>query len=167
MIDMNLEERPVSKQIHTFIKICMSKTYWFVNIERLNWTERIYWPMWETWETWVGSLGQEDPLEEEMAAHSSILVWKIPWVEEPGGLQSMGSQGVRHDWVRAHTHTCTYTFVIKLLEQILLSILLGLRKLRPRKKNNNLPQRTELVIGQTKIYQSLHYVAFYEIEKKI
>ena len=67
----------------------------------------------------------------------------------------------------AHTHTCTYTFVIKLLEQILLSILLGLRKLRPRKKNNNLPQRTELVIGQTKIYQSLRYVAFYEIEKKI
>ena len=64
--------------------------------------------MWETWETWVGSLGQEDPLEEEMAAHSSILVWKIPWVEESGGLQSMGSQGVRHDWVRAHTHMHIY-----------------------------------------------------------
>ena len=46
---------------------------------------------------WVGSLGQEDPLEAEMAAHSSILAWKIPWVEEPGGLQSMRSQGVRHD----------------------------------------------------------------------
>ena len=45
----------------------------------------------------VRSLGQEDPLKEEMATHSSILAWKIPWAEEPGGLQSMGSQRVRHD----------------------------------------------------------------------
>ena len=44
------------------------------------------------WETWVRSLGREDPLEKEMATHSSILAWKIPWTEEPGGLQSMGSQ---------------------------------------------------------------------------
>ena len=43
-------------------------------------------------ETWVQPLGQEDPLEEEMAIHSSILVWKIPWMEEHGGLQSMGLQ---------------------------------------------------------------------------
>ena len=42
------------------------------------------------WETWVRSLGQEDPLEKEMAAHSSILAWRIPWMEELGGLQSMG-----------------------------------------------------------------------------
>ena len=42
-------------------------------------------------ETWVQSLGQEDPLEKEMATHSSILAWTIPWAEEPGGLQSMGS----------------------------------------------------------------------------
>ena len=48
-------------------------------------------------ETWVRSLGQEDPLEKEMAAHSSIPAWKIPWTEEPGGLQSMGSQRVEHD----------------------------------------------------------------------
>ena len=41
--------------------------------------------------------GFGDPLEEEMAAHSSLLAWRIPWTEEPGGLQSMGSQGVRHD----------------------------------------------------------------------
>ena len=40
--------------------------------------------------TWVQSLGQEDPLEKEMAAHSSVLAWEIPWTEEPGGLQSMG-----------------------------------------------------------------------------
>ena len=43
-------------------------------------------------ETWVQSQGEEDPLEEEMATHSSILAWKIPWTEEPGGLQSTGSQ---------------------------------------------------------------------------
>ena len=49
------------------------------------------------WETWARSLGREDPLEKEMATHSSILAWKIPWTEEPGGLQSMGSQRVGHD----------------------------------------------------------------------
>ena len=49
-------------------------------------------------EMWVWSLGQEDPLEEGMATHSSILAWRIPWTEELGRLQSMGSQGVRHDW---------------------------------------------------------------------
>ena len=48
-------------------------------------------------ETWVLSLGWEDPLEKEMATHYSILAWRIPWTEEPGGLQSMGSQRVRHD----------------------------------------------------------------------
>ena len=46
--------------------------------------------------TQVGSLDQEDPLEEEMATHSNILAWKIPWREMPGGLQSMGSQRVEH-----------------------------------------------------------------------
>ena len=48
-------------------------------------------------ETWVQSLGWEDPLEEEIATHSSILAWEIPWTEEPGGLQSMGSQRVGHN----------------------------------------------------------------------
>ena len=46
---------------------------------------------------WVQSLGQEEPLEEGMATHSSILAWRIPWTEEPGGLWSMGLQGVGHD----------------------------------------------------------------------
>ena len=46
------------------------------------------------WETQVRSLGQEDPLEKDMATHSSILAWRIPWTEEPSGLQSMGSQKV-------------------------------------------------------------------------
>ena len=50
------------------------------------------------WETWVLSLGREDPLEKEMATHSSILAWRIPWTEEPGGLQPTGSQRVGHDW---------------------------------------------------------------------
>ena len=48
-------------------------------------------------ETQVQSLGEEDPLEKEMAIHSSILAWRIPWIEEPGGLQSMGSPRVRHN----------------------------------------------------------------------
>ena len=51
---------------------------------------------------WVRSLGGEDPLQEEMATHSSILAWKFPWTEEPGGLLPMGSQRVRHD--RASTY---------------------------------------------------------------
>ena len=48
-------------------------------------------------ETWVRSLGWKDPLEENMATHSSILPWRVPWTEEPGELQSMGSQRVGHD----------------------------------------------------------------------
>ena len=49
------------------------------------------------WDTQVRPLGQEDPLEKGMATHSSILVWRIPWTEEPGGLQSVGSQRVGHN----------------------------------------------------------------------
>ena len=52
---------------------------------------------------WVWSLGGEDPLEKEMATHSSILAWRIPQMEEPAGLQSMGSQRVRHNWVTSLT----------------------------------------------------------------
>ena len=48
-------------------------------------------------ETWVQSLGQEDPLENGMATHSSVLAWRIPWTEEPSGVQSMGLQRVGHD----------------------------------------------------------------------
>ena len=55
-------------------------------------------------ETWVQSLGREDLLEKEMATHSSILAWKSPWMEEPGGLQSVGSQRVRHDWATSQGH---------------------------------------------------------------
>ena len=56
-------------------------------------------------ETQVHSLDREDPLEKEMATHSSIFAWEIPWTEEPGGLQSIGSQRVGHDWSDlARTH---------------------------------------------------------------
>ena len=61
--------------------------------------------MQETQEMWVLSLGQEDPLEEEMATHSRILAWKIPWTEEPGGLQSMGGKELDKTM---HTHTSCF-----------------------------------------------------------
>ena len=65
--------------------------------------KKIHLPMQETW---VWSLGEEDPLEKEMATHSSIVTWKIPRTEEPGGLQSMESQRVGHDW--AHMRTLVF-----------------------------------------------------------
>ena len=68
----------------------------------------------EVWETWIWSLGREDPLEKEMATHSSILVWKIPWMEEPGELQSMGSPRVRHDWATSLSLYATGLFTEKL-----------------------------------------------------
>ena len=54
------------------------------------------------WETWVQFVGWEDPLEKEMSTHTSILAWEIPQTEEPGGLESMESQRVRHDSARMH-----------------------------------------------------------------
>ena len=62
-------------------------------------------------ETWVQSLGGVDPLEKEMATHSSILTWEIPWREEPGGLQSMGSQRVGHDLATKPPPPRLYTFL--------------------------------------------------------
>ena len=66
------------------------------------------------WETWVRSLGREDPMEKEMTTYSSILAWKIPWMEEPGRLQSMGLQRVRHDWT-ASLSLYTFTEVLRRL----------------------------------------------------
>ena len=57
----------------------------------------------------VQSLGQEDPLEEEMLTHFSITVWRIPWIKEPGGLQSIGSQRVRRDCATEHTRFHPHT----------------------------------------------------------
>ena len=71
--------------------------------------------MQETQDTWVQFLGQEDPLEEGMATHSSIHPWRIPWTGEPGGPWSIGSQRVRHDRSNlAHTHT--YIFRVRIEE---------------------------------------------------
>ena len=64
--------------------------------------ERTCLPTLETQDTQVRSLTREDPLEEGTATHASILAWRIPWTEEPGGLHSMGSQRVRHDWAGTH-----------------------------------------------------------------
>ena len=73
-------------------------------------------PVQETLETWVRSLGGEDPLEEGMATHASVLAWRIAWTEEPGGLQSLGSQesdmteyARKHTHRQSHTHTLLYT----------------------------------------------------------
>ena len=80
-------------------------------------------------ETWVWSLGGEYPLEKEMATHSSILAWKISWPEEPGGLQSMGSQTAGHDWSDWHlltfllTHPCVLHLQVIMEHQATLPVL--------------------------------------------
>jgi len=66
-------------------------------------------------ETWVQSLGQEDFLEEDMETHSSILARRIPWTEEPGGLQSMGLKRVELKLLS--THTCTHSYICGLVDQ--------------------------------------------------
>ena len=66
-----------------------------------------------TQQTWVPSLLPEDPLEEGMATHSSMLAWRIPWTEEPGGLQSKGSHRVRKDLVIEHAHACAHTHTLQ------------------------------------------------------
>ena len=65
-------------------------------------------------ETWVWSLGWEDVLEKEVATHSSTLAWKILWTEEPGRLQSMGSQRVGHDWVTSLSLSYVYAILLPL-----------------------------------------------------
>ena len=62
------------------------------------------------WEIWVQSLGQQDPLENRMATHPSILAWRIPWTEEPGRLQSKGLQGVGHNWATSTLGEYYYCF---------------------------------------------------------
>ena len=83
-------------------------------------------------ETQVWSLGQEDPLEKEMATHSSTLTWRIPWKEEPGGLQSKRSQRVGHDWATSlslslftyfQLHQFAHTVIISLTLFSLTSLL--------------------------------------------
>ena len=89
-----------------FLSVCCAHLYIFTLPSSSCWAsqmaqwfkkkkkKKIHLSMQEMQETWLRSLGQEDPLGEKMAMHSSVLAWKIPWTEEPGGLQSMGSQRV-------------------------------------------------------------------------
>ena len=80
----------------------------------------------EMWEIWVRSLGQEDPLEKGMAICSSMLSWRIPRTEEPGGLQSTGLQSVGHDWVtNTFFHLYIYLYIYDTKSRVtLLGILL-------------------------------------------
>ena len=86
----------------------IEKSYWLASpwvskgLPEWHSGKKIHLPVQETEETQVWFLGQEDPLEEEMATHSSSLAWKIPWTEEPGRLQSTGSQRAGHDWAHMH-----------------------------------------------------------------
>jgi len=86
----------------------------------LPWWLRRYSVLLTMQETWVWSLGWEDPLEKEMATHSSTLAWKIPWTEEHGGLQSTGSQKVGHDWTTSLSLSSSN--LLKLIIIIMISI---------------------------------------------
>ena len=77
--------------------IIMIFSLWFLSLSKASLVAQTIKRLSTMWETWVRSLGQEDSLEKGKATHSSIHAWKIPWTEEPGGLQSMGSQRVGHD----------------------------------------------------------------------
>ena len=72
--------------------------------------------MQETQEIWIRSLGQEDPVEKEMAMHFSILLWEIPWTEKPGGLQSMGSRRIIYNWVTKQQQIHVMYYILFLLK---------------------------------------------------
>ena len=89
--------------------------------------------------TWVQSLGWEEPLEKEMAAHSSTLAWKIPWMEEPGRLQSMGSQKVLHDWATSLSRLSrVFSSTIMFSPSIILTKCFREKALKYQQKTGNL-----------------------------
>ena len=93
---------------------CMERIKWILILPYVKWASLVaqmvkHPPTMR--ETRVQSLGWEDLLEKEMATHSSILAWKIPWKEEPGRLQSMGSQRVGHDWATSLSLILLYTYI--------------------------------------------------------
>ena len=100
-------------------------------------------------ETRVSSMGQEDPLEKGMATYSSLLAWRIPWTEEPRGLQSMGFQRVRHDWLDFHFHfffiDCCIPWNLRILSMrvthclgaLRLRVFLGTRDAKTKKSPGN------------------------------
>ena len=114
----------------------MLSVYWILTILTGVWASqvaqwgRICLPVWETQETWVRSLGQEDPLEEEMGTHSSIFVWKIPWTEEPGQAAVQGLQRDRTEHLHfpgdlwgIETLTCLFSICISSLVKYFLRCL--------------------------------------------
>ena len=88
----------------------------------------------------VWSLGQEDPLEKEMATHASILAWRIPWTEEPGRLQSMGVQRVTHDWA---TNTFVSFHFTTNMGTLVVVVLLAINK---ENSNNNKKQMNDFIL---------------------
>ena len=84
-----------------FPLLWLTSDLWGNGLPRWHSGKKIHLPVQETQETWAQSLGREDPLEEELTTHSSILAWEIPWTEEPGGLLSMESQTLS-DWPCTH-----------------------------------------------------------------
>ena len=115
------QEDPLEKEMATHYSTLAWEIPWTEELDRLqsiglqrfghNWTDRqasliaqLVKNLPAMQETLVRFLGWEDPLEKEIATHSSILAWEIPWTEEPGGLPSMGSQRVGHDWVTEHAY---------------------------------------------------------------
>ena len=86
---------------------CFLKMYFFFSAPT-GWSLPFFFPSKHMQEIWVRSLDWEDPMEKEMATHSSTLTWNIPWTEKPGRPQSMGSQRVGHDWVTSLTHSFFY-----------------------------------------------------------
>ena len=81
----------------TKVNILILKYLWLIHSTRASLVAQLVKSLPAVQETWVRSLGWEDPLEKEMATYSRILPWKISWMEESGGMQSMGSQRVGHD----------------------------------------------------------------------
>ena len=84
--------------IHCHPHVAISRQH-FAEFITISWLAQTVKHLPAVRKTWVQSLGWEDPLEKEMATHSSTLAWKVPWTEEPGGLQPMGSQRVGHHWM--------------------------------------------------------------------
>ena len=90
-------------------------------------------------ETWVQYLGWEDPMEKRMATHSSIIAWKIPWAEVPGGLQSLGSQRVGQDWA-TNTFTFRLLFTWKIPRKMFIHLTFQVRLFRVKGHRQYAPQ---------------------------
>ena len=100
-----------------YILLEITLVYFFLKFDKASLVAHMAKNLPAVQETQVRSLGQKDALGKRMATHFSILVWRIPWTEEPDGLQSMGLQGVKHDWA---TFTFTYFFNLTNFERIIL-----------------------------------------------